>query len=581
MIPLLTYPLALLAAVSLPALVTIYLFRNRFRRRQVSGLFLWDSALRTREGGTVIRRMRTSWLFALELLALLALTLAATDPRAPYEGARRACVVVLDDSASMSSGAPEASPRDRALTALRRTVRRERFRAVRYVLAGERPGLVDVGSDAALAAAWRCRAPRADLDAALMLALQLAGDRGQVLVLTDRPPPVAPAPGQVRWEAFGDGEPNLGFIEARRASSDGRDRLFVEVGNYAAENRSVELALVTADRRVQTVAIEAPAGGTAPTALTLPPGTGAVDIRLPDDALAIDNRVTLLPDAPRPVGVRVDVADAEIRRWIEAGLAAAGLADLAAPPDLVVTDRADAEPDGAAWVLRVVAPTGAVAYAGPFVVDREHPLTEGLSFDGAVWGGGAGATVPGTPVILAGNEPLLCVQTPASGRWIIDLRFVPAISTMQRTPAWPGLLWNILHWRSQALPGVERVNVHAGGDVRVTAPAGTVTVVVDGPDGARVLEARGGVVVAALPTPGRYGVAADAWRCELAANFCASGESDLRGQRSGAWGDWHATEVLTRDYASWAWPAALAALLALAVHTALIGRSTAGSEAVE
>jgi hypothetical protein len=40
MIPFLTYPLAMIALASVPALAAIYILRNRFRRRQVSSLLL-------------------------------------------------------------------------------------------------------------------------------------------------------------------------------------------------------------------------------------------------------------------------------------------------------------------------------------------------------------------------------------------------------------------------------------------------------------------------------------------------------------------------------------------------------------
>ena len=39
--PAFTYPLAWIAALTLPALVAIYFLRHRFRRQQVSSLLLW------------------------------------------------------------------------------------------------------------------------------------------------------------------------------------------------------------------------------------------------------------------------------------------------------------------------------------------------------------------------------------------------------------------------------------------------------------------------------------------------------------------------------------------------------------
>ena len=57
MFPFLTYPLALFALASLPALTAIYLLRNRFRRRQVSSLVLWRFRIQSKEGGARVHRL--------------------------------------------------------------------------------------------------------------------------------------------------------------------------------------------------------------------------------------------------------------------------------------------------------------------------------------------------------------------------------------------------------------------------------------------------------------------------------------------------------------------------------------------
>ena len=38
-----------------------------------------------------------------------------------------------------------------------------------------------------------------------------------------------------------------------------------------------------------------------------------------------------------------------------------------------------------AWRLEILGGKDAVAYAGPFVVDHNHPLAEGLSLQNAIW----------------------------------------------------------------------------------------------------------------------------------------------------------------------------------------------------
>ena len=49
--PFFTYPLAWIAAITLPALVAIYFLRHRFRKQSVSTLLLWQMHRESREGG--------------------------------------------------------------------------------------------------------------------------------------------------------------------------------------------------------------------------------------------------------------------------------------------------------------------------------------------------------------------------------------------------------------------------------------------------------------------------------------------------------------------------------------------------
>src|SRR4051812_17600383 len=103
MIPFLTYPLALVALVSLPALAAIYILRNRFRRRQVSSLMLWRFRVQSKEGGSRVNRLQLPLLFFLELLALFLLVTAASGPHWKLAQSTRPLIVILDDSLSMQA----------------------------------------------------------------------------------------------------------------------------------------------------------------------------------------------------------------------------------------------------------------------------------------------------------------------------------------------------------------------------------------------------------------------------------------------------------------------------------------------
>src|ERR1039458_5595675 len=101
MLPFLTYPLAMIALATVPALAAIYILRNRFRRRPVSSLVLWRFHVQSKSGGAKVHRLQLPLLFFLELLILLLLVTAATGPHWKLPQSTRPLIVVLDDSFSM------------------------------------------------------------------------------------------------------------------------------------------------------------------------------------------------------------------------------------------------------------------------------------------------------------------------------------------------------------------------------------------------------------------------------------------------------------------------------------------------
>ena len=103
MLPFLTYPLALIALATVPALAAIYILRNRFRRRPVSSLVLWRFHVQSKSGGAKIHRLQLPLLFFLELLALVLLVTAAGGPHWKLPQSARPLIVVLDDSFSMGA----------------------------------------------------------------------------------------------------------------------------------------------------------------------------------------------------------------------------------------------------------------------------------------------------------------------------------------------------------------------------------------------------------------------------------------------------------------------------------------------
>jgi hypothetical protein len=581
MLPVFVTPWALAGLLALPALAAIYYLRSRFRRQPVSSLMLWQHQREAREGGLRVQRLQTPLVFFLELAALLLLTLAAAGPENLAATGGRPLVVILDDSFSMQAGGDD-SARNRATAAVRDEVRAAGG-PVRFVLAGEAPQVLGEAVRGAAEAqavleGWRCRAPAASLAEAIGLAVELGGPGSVLLVVSDYAPDFDLEKGRVRWRAFGEPRPNVAFVNAARTASDAGHRLLLEVANLAPAARTtplvVETAAGTALHRAELVLSP---WESRRVVLKLADDTPAVRARLGDDALDIDNRVTLLAEPAPPVRVEVAVGDDKLRRlWDNALKATRRVVLTGVRPDLRITDQAeDAGPAGETWTVHVLAEKEAEGYVGPFVLNHNHPLTEGLSLAGVVWGAGKEKAVPGAPVILAGNVPLLTDVESATGRHDLRLRLRPDLSTVQDSPQWPILVWNLVQWRASQMPGLRRVNLRLGelAALRVGTVAETVTLTP--PDGKpRPVTVRDREAFVRAEVVGLYELREGDVRHAFAVNALRREESDLSGCTSGEWGEWADERGHGLEGRSFAWILVLLATLALTAHLMLIGRKT-------
>ncbi len=90
-------------ALSLP-LVLLYFLKVRRREAQVPSLLFWETSLRDREASAFFQRLQRDPLLLLQILALLALTVALARPAITVTGqGARKVAVVLDTSASMKA----------------------------------------------------------------------------------------------------------------------------------------------------------------------------------------------------------------------------------------------------------------------------------------------------------------------------------------------------------------------------------------------------------------------------------------------------------------------------------------------
>ncbi|HZV06956.1 MAG TPA: BatA domain-containing protein [Gemmataceae bacterium] len=591
MLPLFTTPMAFWGLLALPVLVGIYWLRTRHRRYPVSSLMLWLDPQESRQGGTRIDRLRTPLLFFLELIALTLLALAAADPHLPLRESVRPLIVILDDSFSMQAGG-ERSPRNQAVQALTEDLKRRPRPSVRFLLAGD--GTQALGEPAHTTAEaldhlrdWHCRAAASRLEEALSFAGEVGGELPLLLVLTDHEPPTELHKGRVQWWSFGQPRANLAIVNAARTPHEKGERCLLEIANFSDNVEETTLILETdaPAKEWQRSTLRLPPRETRRVTLTLPERMPVLQARIADDDLAIDNRVSLLPNAAHSVRTMVRIKDEALRQLIDKALHATRQAErIESQPDIVFSDAEEAPAEaGDAWLVRLLAERGAVPYTGPFVLDRNHPLTEGLSLQDVVWGAGKAQEIPGSPVILAGNIPLLTDQdrrdagptnSLTATRHELRLRLRPELSTLPDAPGWPILIWNLLQWRASEKPGLHRVNYRLGEQVALTFATPRPTVAVVRPDGTRQPTSVQDRRLTVRPDEvGVWSFEAEEESASFAVNALSADESDLTGCVSGRWGDWLDETTLRLEYQSIAWILLLLVLAIATVHLLLATRA--------
>lgn len=574
------WPLAALGLLAVPALAALYWLRRRSPRRRVSSLLLWRGEPPRRDAGRRRERFTAPLLFWLELAAVLLLVAAAAGPHVLTPDSRRPLVVVLDDSYSMRAGG-DASPRAAAAAALLAELGSGRHATVTLVLAGERPQLLGAGDlepprVAAALDGWRAAAPASELEAAVALALELAGGRARELVMSDRAPPTEAAAEGLAWWAFGRPRANLAVVHAVRGGDTtagdaaAGDRCLLQVANFSDEPAETTLHVGYGDAPATTRPLRLAAAATTTVRLPVPAGA-AVRVELGGDDLPTDDRIVLLPETARPLRVANELRDPALRALVAETLAATGRARIVeGDAELVVHDRPE-DDDGAVWSVRLVGGERAEPYLGPFVLDLDHPLAEGLSLPGVIWAApprsderGAGAV--DVPVVSAGDVPLL-IDRENGGVHRVTLRFEAALSTLQRTPNWPILWWNLLEWRAASAPGLRRHNARLGETVTVTLAPGDDELRWRPPGGAEaVLPAVAGRVELRAETTGVHEVAYGDDAERFAVNALTAAESDLRTAVSGRWGGWAEPGDARWSERPVGWTLVLAALAFLLLH---------------
>lgn len=564
-------PWGLAWLVLIVPVVLLYLLRLRRREVVVSSVLFWSRAVDDMQANAPFQRLRRNLLLLLQILVIIAASLAIARPQRLTTALGGGVVaVVLDGSASMQAVDGGTTRFEQAKAKVREMLAAmDRSDRMMLVLATDRAALLhplssDTGSLAAALAAAQPTDRSTRLADALFLAVSATrtADDAKVFLLSDGATPPLDALGlptaHVELVRIGQPVDNVGIValDARRTfGNPGELQLLLglEASGPGEGGRQVELELRSDGRLFDVRSLTVtPGTPTIEVLENLPTEHGLLEARLTTrDALAADDvayvqlgqagrtEVLLVGDTNlfiekalaidpgrqvvklTPASFGTMVAEGRLRPGSLAifyGSAPAGNAPL---PALFI-DCAGPE-----------APVDAVGEVEfPTVLDyqRQHPILLSTVLDAVAISKAAKATVKSWAVpLVESQDTVLLAAGEAGGQRRAWIGFDLLDSDLPLQPAFPILVGNLLRWLASgeavgATPAVrigEPVVVNLGVDAPtavITAPGDTTT---------EVPLSDGRLRYAGADRVGLHDVAAGGVRQTFAVNLLDADESDL------------------------------------------------------
>lgn len=517
------FPLGLLALLGVPAVVAAYFLRRKQPPRVVSALFLWRTPDQRAEAGPRFERFSRELSLALETLSLVALALFLADARCGAAAKRNHLVVVVDGSLSMRARHAGKSAADAARDAIAQLANQEDAAVLTLIESGPKPRLLagpqlDVARALSALEKWEPAQPSHDPSPAFLLAKELSTvPKQRVHFVTDGPVGELALPPEVHGRSVGHRAENLGFLSAQRRDENGVATVTVRVANFGDSAKKLEVRFSAPKGLSEAQEVSVSPGATALVRVSLRTSE-AIEVRLPDDALLDDGRITLLP-SPLPV-LRVGFGeglDAAAKPAIARALGVVDAVQLAEPAELLIGPRSSTA------AVRVGASGTLVSFVGPFFAQKTHPVLDDVQLGGVVWT--AGENPPGLPLLSAGAVVLLSEDDDGT----LHVNLEVSRSNVQRSVAWPVLWANVVRRARTNKEGFPRRQVHVGEDVALVTTAGATWALV-GPDGSkRPVLGVGPLSVPPLSPPGRWKLERDGAAIDtLEVLALDAHESDLR-----------------------------------------------------
>jgi hypothetical protein len=471
---------------AIAALVVLYLLRIKRQQRVVPASFLWPSVQEDVRANSLFQKPRFTWLFLLQLLALLVLGVVLARPQRQDSGLLGSATVFVID-ASQSMGATDVKPSRLAVAVeeVRQAVQKmQPADQVAVIEASSSPRVVSALSNDPsqhLAALNTVRASdtAGHMGEALRLASALvsADEGGRIVLVSDGCfDPIAdfsPGKASIVFRQVGTDAPNLG-IEAINAADtkDGR-LLYVGVHDYGKTGLTAKLEIYADQAKIDTSDLGVEPGKTTGKTVGVPSNAKVYQARLvTEDALASDNYAACAaPGTGQVKALLVSSGDLFLEKALSLDprvtldratkLPVNGGADY----DLVVLDDVIASPKSR-YVLSLGAPSGALTPAGAastasYVSTTPDALTEGVEFSGFGLGELPRTTLKsGKSLLETSQGPALAVANLGGQTWIAS-SIAPLRSDFPLSVSFPIFIGNVLDLVAQR-PSSEALAVSTG-----------------------------------------------------------------------------------------------------------------------
>lgn len=543
-------------ALTIPALLVLYLLKIKRRDRTVASVLFWSAVKNELEANRPFRRLKRNLLMLLQILFLLLGVVALIRPvfwRREFE--TRNVIMLFDLSASMKA--------DEGGVTRFELARREALKLIGVLDPDDRMMLIGVGDEPEIIATFTSDknaltgkiaglGPR-DVGTNYMRALGLAKDRAagmngcDVFLIGDGCAEFEDPGFGFRMIKVGGARENLGIdaVDVQPVVKDGKkmSHVFVAIANYGREEHETTVSLYVEGALVDSAELRLGPGERREIIFSDIARTGQAEVRIDAaDALAIDNSawLTLFGGEPLVVGLL-----GPANGFLEQALHAIDDIEIyRAQPgddlecDLLIANRTMPEklPRAACLLIRPDGTFGPFTFGGAFerpeitTWDRSDPLMRFMDFaDVHVLECGGVAGWQREDVLLGSDRAPLILAYRRADAYLVAMNFDLDDTNFCARLSFPLFILNLVR-EATAFRKVRDTRVYrAGEEIRF---AGLENPVIEAPGGGRVkLERAGGEHSVRLYAAGAYRLRDGDAETAFAVNFIDPRESDLAADR--------------------------------------------------